>query len=69
MKCRVVFLVGGVVCEGRGAVRGAFGFVLCRYADAWAYSVAEGFSQAKTATDCFAHICRLYRRDSVDIYY
>lgn len=40
-----------------------------RYVDAWAYSVAEGFSQAKTATDCFAHICRLYRRDSVDIYY
>lgn len=28
VKCRVVCLIRGIVCEGRGAVRGAFRFVL-----------------------------------------
>lgn len=65
--CRDVLLIGGVACEGRGAVRGAFRFV--HVAMPMLRLTLRDFLRPRQRLTVLLDICMLCLEDSVDIYF
>jgi hypothetical protein len=67
--CRDVLLIGGVACEGRGAVRGAFRFVHVAMPTLGLTLPLRDFPRPRRRLTVLLDNCMLCLEDSVDIYF